>query len=322
MNRLLINCNQKMETASSNDSEKINENRQIPSQLTEKRSVTSEPEATTSVAPVELDNFSMTEQTLNVTSDDDDNDKTIMNSDDESTITSVIPNLAVNSSNLNVLSDFINDPNFIIPNPKLLKFRVKLLFQVKLIAISPSDFWIRINEPSFDSLVNEMTTFYFTYYHNFVVCKENIKDGLLVAANVNGSFYRAEVIQEPDSSEYVNILFIDVGTSGFVLKSDIHYLHKSFARESVKALRATLAGVLPIDGDWSENAKKIFLEQIEEKTLNATIRAHNRVTDVYELEIDNSSIEHTNLSKFLIREGLAKQAIIKSNWFAVPVTTS
>lgn len=221
---------------------------------------------------------------------------------------------AITVLNSDVLSKFISDSNFIIPNPKLLKFKTKVSFEVKLVAVSPSDFWIRFHELSFDSLVTQMTNFYSKSCANsFVVPKETIKAGLLVAANVNGNFYRAEVIE--DSSQYVDILFVDVGTSGLIAQSDIHLLHKAFAVPAF-ALRARLAGVFPTDeNDWSEDAKKIFHDEIKDKTLNATIRAHNRETDVLDVEI-------SSLSEFLIASGFAKaaKAAIKGNWFAVPAT--
>lgn len=242
--------------------------------------------------------------------------ETLSNSEDDSSSSSCSTNHNTNATKHN---DFVTDINPIIANPKLLKFSSKIMFEVKIISIiSPSEFWVLYSEVSFNSLVDRMTEFYRGgggRDSKFLISGTKISRGLIVAAKVDSSFYRAEVIEEPDSDEQVCVLFVDIGTCGKIPLDNVYFLHKSF-REPVKALQAKLAGT--VINDSSEEALDVMLGVVKDRTMKATIRDHDRETDIYEVELDSNS---SSMSELLILKGLAERVAIRGNYFAVPVQT-
>jgi hypothetical protein len=71
----------------------------------------------------------------------------------------------------------------------------------------------------------------------------------------------------------LQVTFVDYGTTGTIKKSELRFLHMSFATFPIQAIEASLANLVPVDGStiWPRKSCEYFLELVEGKHLIAIV---------------------------------------------------
>lgn len=220
--------------------------------------------------------------------------------------------------------DVIEDPSFTIPSPKIKTLSNKLHFEVHLTVVySPSQFWFQYGDESLYVLMNSLYEFYSKLPRgDLVISAQNLKPGLMVAAQINDSWHRAQVIYEPNEDDEVRLFFVDFGTHDLIHICNVRYLLKRFSNAPLKALRGSMVGACPKynEDEWNISARKEFYDMVSDQKLYATIRFHREDDDVYDLEL-TSQINSLYVADIMIHQGLADhEEVIESFPFAIPLS--
>lgn len=221
--------------------------------------------------------------------------------------------------------EVVTDPKFVISNPKLQITSTRMPFMVSLTVIhSPSQFYFQYGETSLKTLMSNLSSFYSTLRDDELVVNDITlnKTGLIVAAKLFGIWHRAE-IAEQDANGNVRLFLIDYdiyGTVEFV--NDVRYLLKRFTVVPVKALRGSLAGIVPKgDSDkWNNLSRKTFFDAVANQRIFASIINYQKECNVYEVDL-SANVNMKNLvASMMIRQGYADaEDIDESLPFAIPL---
>lgn len=224
-----------------------------------------------------------------------------------------------------VYPEIIEDPQFEAPKPNIKTLTSKLMFDVHIIVVrSPWEFWFQYADQSINILMHRMKEFYDEMpEYDLLIPDDNMKPGLIVAAKVSDTWHRARVISGPDRFDDVRLFFIDFGTSDAVHASNLRYLVKFFGEDPVKALRGSLAGVCPKNGEdsWTPTTRQVFFDSVANKKLFATIRSYREDDETYEVELSEKIANWPGIGEQMFRRGFADREEIKSNFqYAVPLS--
>jgi hypothetical protein len=72
---------------------------------------------------------------------------------------------------------------------------------------------------------------------------------------------------------FLQVLFVDYGTTSKVKKSDLRFMHRDFAELPIQAIKASLANLMPVGGaeKWPRETSNRFLELVSDKSLVAAL---------------------------------------------------
>jgi hypothetical protein len=221
--------------------------------------------------------------------------------------------------------DVVTDPKYFIASPKLKTLSKPVYFEVHLTAVhSPSQFYFQYAFQTLFMLMNEMEQFYTKLsYADLVMSSENMKPGLLVAAKVLNFWHRAKIISPGDDGQ-VKVFLVDFGTTKSINMIDIRYLLKTFTSISVKALRGSIVGIAPRNGEWNRSTRKTFFDLTAKKQLFASIRSYCSADEVHVIDLKEKLISLTTISNTLnqMQVGNVKfEVVVESETFpfAVPM---
>ena len=101
------------------------------------------------------------------------------------------------------------------------------------------------------------------------ISEKNIKTGLIVTAFLFNKWHRAEILSVVDKSNHLLVFFFDYGTKEKVNLKNVKYLLEIFSKLPRKALRGSLYGIKPKNGDttWNVKSSIVLLEKIQDKRL-------------------------------------------------------
>lgn len=137
----------------------------------------------------------------------------------------------------------------------------------------PSEFWIQTynyaNE--LDELMEHLNRLYEVSLSRHLVSNPAV--GLYCAAKAeDGNFYRARVVRIVDEKQ-IQVFFVDYGNTEVVSRSNIRSLPKDFKMLPCLALKCTLAGVRPKDGEWSQRGCEYFSHAVIDATVSVHVAA-------------------------------------------------
>lgn len=209
--------------------------------------------------------------------------------------------------------DVIQDCSFKIPKLKLKTFDYRLMFEMRMVVVfSPSQFYFQHDEQTIGALMTELNKLYSIIpKDNLIIDVFNMKPGLIVAAKMFHSWYRAQVITEHDEDDNLTVLLVDFGTQIVVNVSNIRYLLKVFTVEPSNALRGSLFGVCPKDeaDEWDQFVRQQFFARVANKKLFATIKSYFEEDDVYELEVNETVNGVMSVNEQIVLSKLADQEV-------------
>ena len=224
-----------------------------------------------------------------------------------------------------LLPDVVDDPSYKVPMPKIHMLIQKVLFEVKLVLIaSPHEFYFQYGFPCLNLLMVRIKEFYDVSSHDLVMSPLTMKLGLIVVAQIDGIWYRAEINKEPKRENgMLKVFLLDYGTFERVHYANIRYIIKKFARDPVKALRGYLIGIKPKYNEinWNYQSKSSFFDAVANKLLYASIRFYRKDNDVYEIELtDKINTTYFDVAKLVIQRGLADHQELFENYpYALPL---
>lgn len=171
----------------------------------------------------------------------------------------------------------------------------------------PSEFWIQTfnyaNE--LDELMERINSLYEDSVSRNLVSNPAV--GLYCAAKAeDGDFYRATVVQVVDEKQ-IQVFFVDYGNTEVVLRSNIRSLPKEFKVLPCLALKCTLAGVKPKDGEWSQRACEYFSHAVINATVNVHVAGKDSQDLVVGLTLENANGE-SDVGALLCTAGFAEKA--------------
>lgn len=137
-----------------------------------------------------------------------------------------------------------------------------------------------------------------------------------VAALDDGKWHRAEVWNISGSDAY--IYFFERGIRKYVKAENLRYLEKKFTSPSQKICKGSLAGVKPIDEDWSADAIELFRLITTDVKLYACVKG--RSGGVFKLFLA-SGVLKTKISEFMIACGCA-DALVSDDIFLQAILVS
>lgn len=131
--------------------------------------------------------------------------------------------------------------------------------------------------------------------------------GLYCAAKAeDGDFYRAKVVEVVDE-KHIRAFFVDYGNTEVVHWSNVRALPGEFKTLPCLALKCTLAGVKPKDGEWSQGASEYFSRAVRNATVNVHVAAKYDEDFVVCLTLDEAKGEN-DVGALMCRAGLAEKA--------------
>ena len=154
--------------------------------------------------------------------------------------------------------------------------KMHLSFQV-----SPSLFWCQFDD-SGDELLKMMEEMEISYDGDSVPpFSASPEVGTICCAQFSEDrkWYRGEVCETYDNSNCM-IHFIDYGNSERVELSDMKELKPQFFNLAKQAIKCSLDGVRPVDGEWSEESTFEFEELCADKILDVDILSEGETLNV------------------------------------------
>lgn len=226
----------------------------------------------------------------------------------------------------------VANPTDYTVSPKTEKFAPQTnQFEVYVSAmIDPSLFWVQIVGPKaakLDSLVEVMTEYYNSPSNRDNHILKSVSVGDLVAASFqyDEKWYRAEVLSLKPSDgdnnlaqatpqenggagdqggEVAQLYYVDYGDTDYVRCADLFELRTDFLQLHFQAIECHLAGVKPMEVDWSDAAIDRFEELThvaQWKRLSARINGY-QVRDKFRAKREGSPVPGVDL--FVTNEGL------------------
>lgn len=188
--------------------------------------------------------------------------------------------------------------------------------------IDPSLFWVQIVGPKaakLDSLVEVMTEYYKSPSNRDNHILQSISVGDLVAASFqyDEKWYRAEVLSlkpttdkngseesqtqenggDGNHGEVAQLYYVDYGDTDYVRCIDLFELRTDFLQLHFQAIECHLAGVKPMDVEWSDDAIDRFEELThvaQWKRLSARINGY-QVRDKFRAKREGSPVPGVDL---------------------------
>lgn len=182
---------------------------------------------------------------------------------------------------------------------------------------SPIHFWFHYDYDVLN-LMDKLRDFYLELNKNDLeFSRANIKPGLLVAAQYNGEWHRAEVISVSECSEKVRVFFLDYGTVANISANSIKYLLRSFLKYPRYALRGCLSNLRPPKNEttWSPSAVYEIIKNFGDKELKGQVLKVHQQNSVYELHITYGE-EQRSLRDWITDQMMAEKFDVNSNHFA------
>lgn len=170
----------------------------------------------------------------------------------------------------------------------------------------PSEFWIQTF--NYTNELHEMMERINGLYKDSVTRNlSNPTVGLYCAAEAkDGDFYRAKVVEVVDE-KHIQAFFVDYGNTEVVHWSNVRALPGEFKTLPCLALKCTLAGVKPKDGEWSQGASEYFRHAVRNATVNVQVAAKYNEDFVVCLTLNEAKGEN-DVGVLMCRAGLAEKA--------------
>lgn len=173
--------------------------------------------------------------------------------------------------------------------------------------LDPSEFWIQTF--NYANELDELMERIYSLYEDSVSrnLESNPAVGLYCASRAeDGDFYRARVVQVVDEKQ-IQVFFVDYGNTEVVSRSSIRSLPKEFKTLPRLALKCTLAGVKPKDGQWSQRACEYFSNTVINATVNVHVAAKYNEDLVVHLALEKAKGEH-DVGALMCMAGFAEKA--------------
>lgn len=126
---------------------------------------------------------------------------------------------------------------------------------------TPSKFWVQISGSKsiqLDKLATEMTEFYDDEKNKakFQPNEINVSDTVAAYFQGDSSWYRAQVlkISEEDDVKKFSVFYLDFGDCAILNRDSICMLKPDYLSIPFQAIECSLADVVPIDTQWTEQA--------------------------------------------------------------------
>lgn len=157
---------------------------------------------------------------------------------------------------------FFFQKNKNLPCEKLIPSHPDGFIDVYVSAVdTPSKFWVQISGSKsiqLDKLATEMTEFYDDERNKAKFQPNEINVGDIVAAYFQGdsSWYRAQVlkISEEEEVKKFSVFYLDFGDCAVLNRDSICELKSDYLSIPFQAIECSLADVVPIDNQWTEEA--------------------------------------------------------------------
>ncbi|XP_060529922.1 uncharacterized protein LOC132705438 [Cylas formicarius] len=180
---------------------------------------------------------------------------------------------------------------------------------------SPSHFWIVTLERELDCFHMYLHNFYTKNKDHYRVPISHIKKGMYSVAYTEGSYYRGRITNVPHqmcNKTWAFVYLLDFGYMAKVGLDDIYFFTKKLYRVPQFAIRATLAGIGPLNLiNWSPevvahfcqlaNARKILMVQIRQ------IDSINKTLIVRLAEYNYDTLQVEDVINQLVVDNMAKQ---------------
>ncbi|XP_071788327.1 tudor and KH domain-containing protein-like [Asterias amurensis] len=184
-------------------------------------------------------------------------------------------------------------------------------------------FWVQVlgeRAGSLDLLVQSMTEYY-SQPVNLQACKpDTLCTGDIIASPFQDdeSWYRARIIGFLEDGE-VDLYYVDFGDSDKMPRDSLCSLRSDFLSLPHQAVECCLAGVQPVESEWSDVAVDLFEDLTycaKWKPLMAKIVTYHRVeggtTTCVDL-VDTNGTQDVNIANVLVERGYAKFTHQKSS---------
>ncbi|XP_065221872.1 tudor domain-containing protein 7B-like isoform X2 [Planococcus citri] len=193
-------------------------------------------------------------------------------------------------------------PMYVIPSD------VKEQFGVYVTMVSsPFNF---IVQPQADAAkLAELKSLMKSFYDKEEACVDvsNIKENEIYAVkNVDGMWYRGMVMTLMKAYNNITIKLIDYGEIITIPHSNIAQLLPAFRQLSRQAIKAELAGVTPLHGDWCVDDSLRFKQLVSEKMLISFVVSVLDDGKISIILFDTSADDAIDIGAVLINEGRAK----------------
>ncbi len=96
---------------------------------------------------------------------------------------------------------------------------------------------------------------------DFSMHPAHVKPGQFCAALYKKIWHRAKILRV-EKDKMVEIMYVDYGTMATIRQKELKYLHKSFSRIPMQAIKGSLHGIEPKFGKWMSNAGREFLKLV------------------------------------------------------------
>lgn len=175
---------------------------------------------------------------------------------------------------------------------------------------SPSVFWIQTHNYSVELLevMHCMYRLFKESENKEMVCNPTV--GLFCAAKAeDGEFYRATVCEV--GKMQIKVFLVDFGNTEYVERTDVRSLPEYLKKLPRLALKCSLAGVKPVDGEWSQSAIEFFTKAVTKKALKVRVIA--KCDDNYVVRLTDPEAEREkDLSTLLCTWNLAEKTESKT----------
>ena len=184
-------------------------------------------------------------------------------------------------------------------------FKMHLSFQV-----SPSLFWCQFDD-SGDNLLNLMAEIENYYGENDVPSFDFMpKVGTICCAQFSEDhqWYRGQIYEIFDEATCL-IHFIDYGNTEGVELCNIKELKSQFFGLTKQAIKCSLHGVKPVDGEWSKEAVDEFEDVCADRLLDVEVISGVEVWNV----IVNTDDSKLNINNVMVEKGFGTSDVTDSN---------
>ncbi|XP_065569266.1 uncharacterized protein LOC136032804 isoform X2 [Artemia franciscana] len=141
--------------------------------------------------------------------------------------------------------------------------------------ISPGKFYFQFADENqkteFEDTEYKMNDFYLNNYQQYLLPKDNIIKGMVVAVPYENFWHRARVV-DPNDFQKIRLFCFDYGTYFDACLTQICYLEERFYTYPAQGHIGCLASIEPVGGQWDRNATNLFLDWFKEKVLFAYVK--------------------------------------------------